>query len=100
MNQNIMERAISMLSDAKLDKRFWVEVICTSSYLINRSPCKALDSTPYEVWKGKKPFVSYLMVFDYEAFVHVPKDHRSRLDTKGKKFIFIGYGENVKGYKL
>jgi len=48
--------------------------VCTAFYLINRSPCKALDSTPYEVWIGKKPSVSHLRVFGCEAFVYVPKE--------------------------
>lgn len=68
--------------------------------MINRSPCKALETTPYEMWIGKKPFVSHLRVFGYEAYVHVPKEKWTKMDPKVDKCIFIGYDDKVKGYKL
>jgi hypothetical protein len=59
-----------------------------------------VDTTPNEVWSGKKPLVSHLKVFGCDAFVHVPKEKRSKLDKKATKCIFIGYKEGMKGYKL
>ena len=32
--------------------------------------------------------------------MHVPKQERSKLDDSSEKFIFIGYDENSKGYRL
>lgn len=52
------------------------------------------------MWLGTKPSVSHLRVFGCEAFVHVPQEKASKLDPKTKKCIIVGYGENVKGYKL
>ncbi|VFQ69408.1 unnamed protein product [Cuscuta campestris] len=34
------------------------------------------------------------------AFVHVPKDERSKLDVKTRPCIFIGYGHDEFGYRL
>ncbi|RDX66455.1 hypothetical protein CR513_54773, partial [Mucuna pruriens] len=34
------------------------------------------------------------------AFVHVPKDERSKLDMKTRQCIFIGYGHDEYGYKM
>jgi hypothetical protein len=59
-----------------------------------------VDSTPHEVWFGKNPSLSHLKVFGCDAFVHVPKEKRSKLDKKEVKCIFIGYKEGMKGYKL
>jgi hypothetical protein len=39
-------------------------------------------------------------VFGFDAYVHVPKENRSKLDKKAEKCIFIGYKDGVKGYKL
>jgi hypothetical protein len=39
-------------------------------------------------------------VFGCDAFVHVPKEKKSKLDKKAVKCIFIGYKEGMKGYKL
>jgi hypothetical protein len=53
-----------------------------------------------EVWYGKKPSVSHLKVFGFDALIHVSKENRSKLDKKEVKCIFIGYKEGMKGYKL
>eukprot|EP00253_Pinus_taeda_P018317 PITA_18317 len=101
MNKTLMERARSMLSGAKLGQEFWVEAMETTCYLVNRSPSSALEyKTPQEVWTGNKPSLSHLRVFGCDAYVHVPKEKRTKLDTKSKKCIFIGYKDGLKGYKL
>jgi hypothetical protein len=90
-----------MLSGSELGQEFWVEAVGTTCYLVNRSPSSALDDkTPHEVWYGKKPSLQHLRVFGCDAYVHVPKENRSKLDKKAEKCIFIGYKYGVKGYKL
>ena len=42
----------------------------------------------------------HLKVFSCDAYVHVPKEKRSKLDNKDDKCIFIGYKVCMKGYKL
>jgi hypothetical protein len=64
------------------------------------SPSSVLvDTNPNEVWFGNNPLVSHIKVFGCDAFVHVPKKKRSKLDKKEIKCIFIGYKEGMKGYK-
>jgi hypothetical protein len=58
------------------------------------------DTTPHEVWSGKKPSLKHLRVFGCDAYVHVPKENRSKMDNKVEKCIFIGYKYGVKGYNL
>eukprot|EP00253_Pinus_taeda_P027818 PITA_27818 len=71
-----MERARSVLSGDGLGQEFWVEAVETACYLVNRSPSSTLeDKTPQE-------------------------DKQTKLDSKYKKFIFIGYKDGLKGYKL
>lgn len=101
MNIMLMEKARSMLSGAGLRHEFWVEVVDTACYLVNRSSTSALiDKTPHEVWYGNKPSLAHLRVFGCDSFVHVPEEKRSKLDNKAEKCIFIGYKDGVKGYKL
>ena len=96
-----MEKARSMLSGAGLEQRFWAEAITTDFYLANRSPTSALvGKTPMEVWFGKKPSIRHLCVFGCEAYAHIPKEKRFKLENKAVKCIFIGYSVGVKGYKL
>jgi hypothetical protein len=58
------------------------------------------EKTPQEVWTGKEPYLTHLKVFGYDAYVHVPKENRSKLDKKDEKCIFIGYKDGLKGYNL
>jgi hypothetical protein len=75
--------------------------VSTTCYLVNRSPSSTLDdTTPQEVWSGKKPSLQHLRVFGCDGYAHVPKENRSKLDNKDEKCIFIGYKDGVKGYKL
>jgi hypothetical protein len=101
MNRTLMDKGRSMLSGVVLAQEFWVEVVDTAKYLLNMSPSSVLvDMTPHEVWSGKKPSVSHLKVFGCDAFVHVPKEKRSKLDKKEVQCIFIGCKEGMKGYNL
>ena len=101
MNRTLMEKARCMLSGAGIGQEFWAEAVGTACYLVNRSPSSALgDKTPQEVWTGKEPSLTHLKVFGCDAYVHVPKENRSKLDKKAEKCIFIGYKDGLKGYKL
>ena len=101
INRTLIETARSMLIDSHLPHSFWAEAISTAAYLCNRSPTKAVaEMTPYEAWTGKRPQVDGLRVFGYQAFVHIPKDERKKLDSKSRRCIFGGYGVTTKGYRL
>jgi hypothetical protein len=55
---------------------------------------------PEEAWIGKKVNYSFLKTFGCEAFVHIDKENRTKLEEKSKKCTFIGYGVNDFGYRL
>ncbi|GMI80153.1 hypothetical protein HRI_001684600 [Hibiscus trionum] len=57
-------------------------------------------SEAFEAWSGQKPTVSHLKVFGSVAYAHVPDQRRTKLEDKSKRYIFIGYDEKTKGYKL
>ena len=101
MNRTLMESVRSMLADSGLPQRFWAEALSTAVYLRNRSPTKSLpETTPFEVWSGEKPDVSHLRVFGCNAYSHVPRDERGKLDSKTRKCWMLGYGSTTKGYRL
>ena len=54
--------------------QFWVDVVDTVVYLINRGPSISLDGGVLEeAWRGKKVKYSFLKPFGCEAFVHINK---------------------------
>ena len=94
MNCTIIKKIICMLRMANLPKSFWGEAVVTACYLINRSPSVPLNfDIPKRVWTGKDVSYSHLKVFGCKAFVHVPKEKRSKLDNKSTPCIFVGYGD-------
>jgi hypothetical protein len=54
-----------------------------------------VDTTPHEVWFGKKTSLSHLKVFGCDEFFHVPKEKRSKMENKEFKCIIIGYKEGM-----
>ena len=100
-NRSLVEAVRCMISDSGLPKSFWAEAISTANYVINRSPSAAIKSkTPYEMLNNVKPNVEHFKIFGCESFVHIPKDERSKLDSKSKKCIFLGYANKKKGFRL
>ena len=74
MNRTLMEKARSMLSDAGLSQDYWVEVVNTTCYVVNRSSTSTLvDKTLDEASISKSPSLTHLKVFRCDSFVHIPK---------------------------
>ncbi|RDY13066.1 hypothetical protein CR513_02052, partial [Mucuna pruriens] len=53
-----------------------------------------------EVWNGKPADYSSLRVFGCPVYVMYNSQERTKLDPKSRKCIFLGYADNVKGYRL
>ena len=86
----------TMVINANLPHRFWAEAFFTVTYLRNRSPTEAVGGmTPHEAWTGEKPRIDGLWVFGCQAFVHIPKDERKKLESKSRKCVLIGYGTTL-----
>ncbi|GKV49114.1 hypothetical protein SLEP1_g55881 [Rubroshorea leprosula] len=101
MNRTIVEKVRCMLRMATLPKPFWGEAVNTVVYLINWSPSIPLNfEIPEKAWTGKDVGYSHLRVFGCKAFMHVPKEQRSKLDDKAIPCIFVGYGDEEFGYRL
>lgn len=99
-NRTVVEKGKCLLYDAKLHKRFWSEAAGTAVYLKNRSIVSSLPKTPYELWHGSKPDLSHIRLFGSKVMVHIPKEKRLKWDKKATQHILVGYGEDVKGYRL
>ena len=41
-----------------------------------------------------------MRVFGYDAYVHVTKEKRTKLDSKYERCIFIGYKDGLNSYKI
>ncbi|KAG7533290.1 Zinc finger CCHC-type [Arabidopsis thaliana x Arabidopsis arenosa] len=97
MNRRISDKIRCMLGETGMEKKFWVEAVATTVYLINRSPDESLKfKIPEEVWSGSKEDYSYLRQFGCVAYVHVQQD---KISPKAVKGIFVEYPLGKKGYR-
>lgn len=79
------EHASSLLWAANLPVGFWVCVVCTSIYWLNRSPHCALE-TPLLGWK---PNLGHLRVFGGHAVAHVSDELRNKTMWISTHWIFV-----------
>ena len=101
LNRTLMETVRTMLVESKLSQQFWGEAVSTAEYLKNRSPTIAVKGmTPFEALYGKKPNVKHLRVFGCVCYPLIMKDERKKLGPVAKRCILVGYGTEVKGYRV
>ena len=85
----------SMMSRTDLPMSFWGYALQTTAFLLNRIPSKAGEKTPYELWTGKRPGLSFLKIWGCEAYVkHQASD---KLASKYDKCLFMGIQRKQKG---
>lgn len=90
-----------MLNGSVLSKHFWTEAVKTACYTQNRSiVVKRHNKTPYEIFKGRIPDISYFHVFGCPVFIHNHKDHLGKFDAKADDGYFLGYSLVSKAFRV
>lgn len=99
-NRTILDRARCLLSEAKINKKYWPECIYTAAYIGNRLLTNTkINKTPFEIFFNKKPNVSNLHIYGSTAFARINEECRmSKLHCKAVKCILISYTDT--GYKI
>ncbi|KAK8547631.1 hypothetical protein V6N12_031765 [Hibiscus sabdariffa] len=52
--------------------------------------------TPYEIWTGKRPSMSFMKIWGCQAYVK--HQMSTKLEPRSHKCIFVGYPKETKGY--
>jgi hypothetical protein len=93
--------ASCILRAMSLPQRLWAKALNCATYIQNRSPHRYVkDNTPHEDWSGLKPEVTHFHIFDSRAWARIPSEKRKGLDPQSTECIFVGYLDDVKGYRL
>ena len=71
------------MSLTDLPLSFWGYALETAAFTLNRAPSKSVETTPYELWFGKKPKLFFLKVWGCDAYVK--KFQPDKLKPKSKK---------------
>ena len=73
----------------------------TIVHVLNLTPCVPIEFDVHDrIWSNNEISYDHLRVFGCKAFVHIPKDERSKLDAKTRPYVFIGYDQDDLGYRF
>ena len=94
-NCTLLDMVRSMMSLTDLLLSFWGYALETSAFTLNRAPSKSVEMTPYELWFGKKPKLSFLKSLGLRCLCE--KFQPDKLEPKSEKCVFIGYPNETVG---
>ncbi|GKE84925.1 putative ribonuclease H-like domain-containing protein, partial [Tanacetum coccineum] len=90
-----------MLDDSKLPTTFWPEAVNTACYVQNMVlVIKPHNKTPYELFLGRKPALSFMRPFGCPVTILSTIDHLGKFDGKADKGFLVGYSTNSKSFKV
>ncbi|GJU42696.1 retrotransposon protein, putative, ty1-copia subclass [Tanacetum coccineum] len=96
-NRILLDMVHSMMSQTTLPKSFWDYALESAARILNMVPTNKVDKTPYEVWHGQAPKLSYLKVWGCEALV---KRDTDKLEPRSIKCIFVRYPKETMRYSF
>ncbi|GKF28585.1 putative ribonuclease H-like domain-containing protein, partial [Tanacetum coccineum] len=90
-----------MLADSKLPTIFWAEAVSTACYVQNRVLIvKPHNKTPYELFRGIKPALSFMKLFGCHVTILNTLDSLGKFDGKSDKGFFVGYSLSSKAFRV
>ncbi|GJU96214.1 putative ribonuclease H-like domain-containing protein [Tanacetum coccineum] len=100
-NRTLIEAARTMLADSKLPTTFWAEAVSTACYVQNRVlVVKPHNKTPYELFRGFKPALSFMRPFGYHVTILNTLDSLAKFDGKSDEGFFVGYSLSSKAFRV
>ena len=79
-----------MLDESQLPPSFWADAVVSATALRNITATPQTGGRiPIEILTCRRPDVRHLRVFGCEAWVHVPKDLRKKLQAKARRCIVL-----------
>ncbi|KAL0458696.1 UNVERIFIED_CONTAM: Retrovirus-related Pol polyprotein from transposon TNT 1-94 [Sesamum latifolium] len=70
--------------------------LLTAAHILNKTPSKAIEKTPDEIWVGRVPKLDFLRVWGCQAYVK--RLQLEKLESRSNKVFFVGYPKETKGY--
>ncbi|GJT09588.1 putative ribonuclease H-like domain-containing protein [Tanacetum coccineum] len=100
-NKTLIEVARTMLADSKLHTTFWAEAVNTVCYVQNRVlVVKPHNKTPYELFRGSIPSLSFKRPFKCHVTILNTLDHLGKFVRKSDDGLFVGYSLNSKAFRV
>ncbi|GJT80990.1 ribonuclease H-like domain-containing protein [Tanacetum coccineum] len=93
--------ARTMLTKLKVTTTFWAEAVNTTCYVQNRVIIvKPHNKTPYELFRGRTPALSFMRPFGCHVTIFNTLDHLGKFDGKSDDGFFVGYSLTSKAFRV
>nr|GEU39118.1 retrovirus-related Pol polyprotein from transposon TNT 1-94 [Tanacetum cinerariifolium] len=100
-NRTLIKATRTMLVDLKLPTTFWAKAVNTACYVQNKVlVTKPHNKTPYELFHGRTPAISFLRPFGCPVTILNTIDHLGKFDRKADEGFFVGYLLNSKAFRV
>ncbi|GAU49938.1 hypothetical protein TSUD_290950 [Trifolium subterraneum] len=100
-HQHLLNIARTLLYQSNLPKTYWSYAVLHATYIINRMCTPVLENkSPHEMLHNQLPDLHDLKVFGSLAYASSLSVHRTKLSPRGRKCVFLGYKQGVKGTVL
>jgi len=98
-NRTLQEMARTMIHKNNLAKHLWAEAMNITCYVQNKIYIRPiLEKTTYELFKGRRPNISYFHQFGCTCYILNNKLYLKKFDAKAQRGIFLAYSEKSKAY--
>ncbi|GJX43998.1 putative ribonuclease H-like domain-containing protein [Tanacetum coccineum] len=99
-NRTLIKAARTMLADSKLLTIFWAEAVSTACYVHNMVlVVKPHNKTPYELFRGFKPTLSFMRPFGCHVTILNTLDSLGKFDGKSDEGFFVRYSLSSKAFR-
>ena len=99
-NRYIIEATRTIMAESGLTGELWAEAAVTAAYLVNRVPRRGAKVTPYELFKGRRPFVGHLVPFGTPVQSLINDRRLGKLDPKTEPGYIVGYTDRSNTYRV
>ena len=100
-HEHILNVARALLFQSKLPNFFWSYVVLHAVFLINKVPTPVLNNqSPNHVLYNTLPDIYSFKVFCCLCYASTFQAHRTKLQSRARKSVFLGYKSGYKGFVL
>jgi hypothetical protein len=100
-HQHLLNVGRALLYQSKLPKCYLSYAILHATFIINRVTTPVLhNKSPYQCLYGSLPSIDSFKVFGSLCYASTLQVHKTKLDSRARKSLFLGYTTGMKGYVL
>jgi len=100
-HQHILNVGRALLYQSKLPASYWLYALLHATFIINRVTSPTLhDKSPYHLLHNKVPDIQSFKVFGSLCYSSTLQAQRSKLLSRARKSVFLGYSIGFKGSVL